>query len=193
MLTRAINDKQRRRYQRFRSVGMARLYSPAAGGYLDGVAQLILNAALHDMSLTGLSFDVSEAFELGELLYVEAQQTDQHSERFKAEVRWCEALPAGGYRVGVKVTESGVVERDRCESGEIVSLVGAEFPIAVDMSCPACNESATFSFVSTQGAVAGGASMPLYNCSACGTTRSLAGMLIQQRRDLFGAKTDGRN
>ena len=187
MLTRPTNDK-RRRYQRFRSVGIARLYSPAAGGYLDGVGQLILDAALHDMSLTGLSFDVTEVFETGDFLYVETQQTDQHSERFKTEVRWCEELPSGGYRVGVKIIKSESLEKVSCESSEIVSLLGVDFPVVVDMTCPACNEAANFNFISKQGGLGGGASMPLYNCSACGTTRSLAGMIIQQRRALLNAK-----
>ena len=176
---------ERRREQRFPCVGIGLLYSPIQGGFMAGVGQAFYRAVSHDVSTSGVSFDVEQPVEPGQTLCIlVANPGDGPSERLTAEVRWCREVDPGHYRVGTVLRAVDYVageERDALHAASIGQ--GVAVPADVRLLCPSCRERSLFRFVGDQPGKWGHGKFPLYDCSACGTTRSMASMLHPPEED----------
>lgn len=174
------------REQRFACVGIALVYSARDNRGQPELGRLLHRAATHDMSLRGLSFDVAAPMAEGETLAVLVGQPDtEHCEQLLTTVRWCRALDAGLFRVGVQISQSQPVLR-RLDAGQTQALLagqtGLPVPSSVELVCPACGAHSTFVLVANQPVAGQPGLMPLYDCSACETTRSIMGLLAYARQ-----------
>ena len=185
-----MNDKHnqetnnKRLFQRYPCVGITLMYSPLVNQHVSNLAEHLLNATANDASLSGLSFDINQQLNPGDKLVILISIPDQHaSERLITEVRWCIKLPDNGFRVGVKIDISEVISND--DPGNHISMPVSfdAVPSEAEMRCPACMQASTFVFIGHQ-PVADKGSMPLYDCSNCGSTRTLMGVLANSRNDI---------
>jgi len=95
-------------------------------------------------------------------------------------VRYCEKMRADVYRVGVCIDLAGLV--DVPDDDSISIGIGPAIPAGAYLNCPSCGKHADFHLVGCQ--MVGADTMPLYNCAACGTTRSIVGLLSHSRRQV---------
>lgn len=173
--------QEKRQEERYPCVGIPLLYSPAGNDSVTGLANSLCKAATIDMSLSGLAFDIERYMEPGErlILILEGFVGDNgdYCERMMTEVRWCKQLSTNQYRVGVAIVATECEVDKGYGELQFEAIGKTEAPREIDMLCPACGQSAVFRFMGEQVVLKGKGIMPLYNCSACSTTRSLSGML----------------
>ena len=169
----------KRKAFRFHCVGIALLYSSPQKQPMSGVGEALLRATAHDMSLAGISFDVSQAMEVGQRLLVVVQAPErQKTETLQTEVRWCKQLDDGRYRVGVSI--QGVDTKANCEdkTDKIKHIGhGIQAPVGGRFICPACQLCSWFDLIGEQPDVPTSGIMPLYNCKNCHTTRTITSLL----------------
>ena len=100
------DSHEQRTEERFSCAGTVLLYAPAEVERNESVAEM-RTAPLQDMSLSGLSFDISAPMEIGRKLVLVIQHAgESKQERLTAEVRWCKLVGIGAYRVGVRIESS---------------------------------------------------------------------------------------
>lgn len=170
-----------REQPRYSCIGIPLLFSPFKKNYVNTLGEKLYTAYTFDMSLSGLAFDVEQSMSMGDKLLIVLPQPENNkvpefiSEEIEASVRWCRKLPSGKYRIGVSLDCPPV----RKESITTVEKNDADWqvPSELNHTCPACNTHSTFTFFAYQTILAGKGVMPLYDCSACGTTRSLTGII----------------
>ncbi|MDH5393001.1 MAG: PilZ domain-containing protein [Gammaproteobacteria bacterium] len=169
------NSRQRHE-KRYPCVAIPLLYSAIKHAHVRRLGEKIFQAAAVDMSISGLAFDINQPMQAGEKLQLMIAKSGSHiDDELLLQVRWCRQLPSGKYRVG------GVVDRPHAAHQSLTALPGSngqqEVPAEIEARCPACKNPAIFHFVGNQHVFFSRGIMPLYDCSACGTTRSLTGML----------------
>ncbi len=184
-------SEEQRAEQRYPCVGITRIYSVVQGSNVAGLGSALHQAALTDMSLHGLSFDVDVPLGIGQTLIVLVEQPDgAHHERLTSTVQWCRQLDREHYRVGVRIDVAAMVASDN--PGRDISFpigTGPALPISAALLCPACEKHALFQLIGQQVVGAQGDIMPLYDCTACGTTRSMTGVLAYTRLRAVGSGT----
>jgi len=169
---------EQRRYTRFPCVGIELFYSPLNNVFLPDVADALLRATSHDLSLAGMAFDIEQNLPVGQLLLVSVKSPEGENEMLKTEVRWCRPLQQGQYRVGVAIIgleQQSETTRPVYDIEAINNDHGA--PSRARFICPACQQLSWFVLVGIQGGTPQPSIMPLYNCSACHTTRSIPSLL----------------
>ena len=170
--------KDARKESRYPCVGIPVLYSPANSTCTGNLADCLYKAVAVDMSLSGLAFDVYQKMYAGDALRILLEKTGGNVfEELSSEVRWCEELSPKQYRVGVVIDASAKIINTQLSAQRNEFVGELEVPKEINSCCPSCKQQATFDFVSYQPVLAGNGVMPLYNCSLCGTTRSLTGVL----------------
>ena len=177
-------EDDRRQERRYPVVGIGLLFSPFDGKVLENAGQLVREAVAFDMSLSGLSFDVREPVAPGEELVIQLEDpAGGQAERMLAEVRWCEQLDDAHFRIGTRIKES-----TPGEPGEIASELmsksiskGPSVPSGAEFRCPACGDLVEFTLIGLQGGTWEKGAFPLYQCSACESTRSIIAILGYNR------------
>ena len=179
-----IDAVENRGEKRFSCLGIGLLYSINLNSNLDNVGADIYRSQLYDMSLNGLSIDVNNKFSVGEKLRLCVEAPHGQREVLLAETKWCKLLSEDTYRLGLKIySYRGAAELcsksvvDGCYSSQQQAV-----PSEIRLSCPACEERVLFEYLDEQQGVPGGGSLSLYNCPACGTTRSIATILQYNRK-----------
>ena len=173
-----FNNMEQRREPRYACLDVPLFYSAQSDSHIKQLGQKLYNAAAIDMSLSGLAFDIDQSMQAGDklLMFVDAQKQD-NNENIMTEVRWCRKLPTGKYRVGVYI-DSTYSDTEVDKTVFMAKLSGGpNTPVEINSFCPACHQLATFNFHMFQPVKNGKGVMPLYDCSLCGTTRSLPGIL----------------
>ena len=177
-------DKQltdKRLCQRYPCVGITLMYSPLINQNIDNLAEYLYDATSNDVSLSGLSFDVYQPLSSGDKLLVLISIPQQNSsERLLTEVCWCKQITANKFRVGVRIDTSELISNDSPGNHISIPVNSDSVPAEAELRCPACMQTSTFVFVDHQ-KIPDKGSMPLYNCSNCGSTRSLIGVLATSR------------
>ncbi len=172
-----------RKEGRFPCVGIELMFSPVRDDCIESLGSEIYSAIGHDMSFSGLSFDVIHPLKNGEQLYILVSNQFQPSERLTAEVCWCKALENGNYRIGVNILESAGVKIDvKNRLNDNIGVTDNSMPSEARLACPSCTEVSTFMFVKNQKGDWGKGVMPLYQCDTCDTTRSIPNILDFNRR-----------
>lgn len=174
----------RRKALRYPCILHSKLFSPRLGGKMDTLGEHYLEAVCNDISLCGMSFDVTEYIKPEQQLYIIIPDDEQGDEKLQATVCWCRLIEEGHYRVGLSLDQAHGVEK--LSATENFSSVTREpaVPMEAEMTCPACRENAIFIYkgIQTHGGTEG--ILPLYNCTACGTTRTIPS-LLRFNRDLI--------
>lgn len=172
-----------RQEERFPCVGIELMFSPVRGECVEALGTEIYSAFAHDMSFSGLSFDIVEPLTKGEKLYILVSNQFQPAERLTAEVRWCKAVENGHYRIGVSIVGSAGVKYDESKKAyDVISTSDSLGPSEARLVCPSCTQESTFVFVEKQEGDWENGIMPLYQCSSCTTTRSIPNILEFNRR-----------
>lgn len=174
------SEDERRSEPRFPCIGFPLLYSAVDDANVKDLGRKLHHAAAVDMSLLGMAFDIEEPLLVGDKLLVQPDNNSEDSEeRILTEVCWCKKLSSGGYRVGLVIVTN--VSQQKTNKQQIASkikkIVNRETPAVIVIVCPSCEKHSTFFFFEYQPVFEGKGVMPLYNCSSCGTTRSLAGII----------------
>lgn len=180
-------DAVPRREARYPCVGIALLYSAREDRTMPGMGTLLHQVATHDMSLRGMSFDVAAPLAQGAALTVLVGQPDADTcEHLLTRVCWCRELGPGQFRVGVEIEKSSQVNRKLAgQSGYESVQVGLPVPSSVELTCPACGAHTTFELVGHQSVAERAGLMPLYDCAACETTRSIMSLLAYARQKVI--------
>ncbi len=170
-------EHEYRREPRYSCITIPLLYSAQNDSIMKDMGNKLYHAAAVDLSLSGLAFDVDKPLLNGDKILVLLNQPDENiHEELMTEVRWCRELPSGQYRVGVVIdTSSESIEKNAVP--EINFNAERTTPAEIGAFCPACKKKSAFIFVAYQPILANKGVMPLYDCSSCGTTRSLAGII----------------
>jgi len=175
-------DENRRQEERYICAGIPLLYSSSTSSCIDDLANSLQLVTVYDMSLSGLAFDVDRAMEKGDKMILIMEQSEEGmKEGLAAEVRWCDALPSGKYRIGVAVDLSENIMKTGIGEKMADAIADKEFPKEIEIKCPSCQADSIFKFFSEQPVLSGSGMLPLYNCSVCNTTRSLPGILINRK------------
>ena len=171
-------DVCHRKELRYSCVGIPLLYTSTEHSDVTDLASCLHKAMVMDMSLSGLAFDVDRRMYAGDILHVLLEKPG--GDTFKeivTEVRWCQELSSDEYRVGITIDASARV-MDTQSNMPMNEFIGKmDVPKEINTRCPACDQQSELCFVSYQPVLGGNGVMPLYDCSLCGTTRSLMGIL----------------
>jgi FOG: CheY-like receiver len=168
---------------RYPCVGIDLMFSPLQDDYIEGMGAKIYQAVCHDMSFSGLSFDVVQAMAVGERILIIVENQFQPSERLHGEVRWCKAIGEDIFRIGVKILlEQTLDQATRREQLEDIAAHHLAMPTGAELRCPACLERSVFELVDNQHGHWTQGILPLYNCSVCATTRTIPHILEFNRR-----------
>ncbi|MDD2760304.1 MAG: response regulator [Methylomonas sp.] len=174
----------KRSQARFPCVGIDLMFSPLQDDYIEGMGAKIYQAVCHDMSFSGLSFDVVKSMEIGEHILIIVENQFQPSERLHGEIRWCQTISSGVHRIGVKILLEESLEQAAGGNPPLQDI--AAHPMAVpsgaELRCPACQQQAVFELVDNQQGHWTRGILPLYTCSACHTTRTIPNILEFNRR-----------
>jgi hypothetical protein len=174
-------NSDNRNEKRYAGISLSVLFSPVSGKNLAELAQSYLHATSHDMSIGGMSFDVSEPVREGAALVVSVPNDNGSNDELRAIVRWCKKLSDGKYRIGVVFdVESGIRKSSPREDVDSI-LRGPGIPVEARLFCPACFAVTEFSYIGMQSYRGRDEELPLYNCKACGTTRSIVSLLSFNR------------
>lgn len=168
--------------RRYPCVGIDLMYSPLRDDCIEGMGAKIYQAVCHDMSFSGLSFDVVQPLAPGDLLLIIVENQFQPSERLRAEVRWCKPVSPDIFRIGVRIL---LEENNDALPGEALQDIAARhssIPSGAQLRCPLCLERAQFSLIDQQQGHWSQGVLPLYTCSICTTTRTIPNILEFNRR-----------
>ena len=178
-----VSEDDRRHERRYPVVGIEVLFSPFDGKVLANTGQMLREAVAFDISLSGLSFDVTEPVEEGQELLIQiADPAGGQDERILAEVRWCHRIDHAHYRIGTRIKESK--SEDSEAASELISQPigrGPKVPSGAEFRCPACREMTTFSLIGLQPGTWEEGVFPLYQCANCASTRSIVAILSFNR------------
>lgn len=178
------NQKDNRTEDRYPCVGIPLLYSPLSDIHMADLASHLQSATAHDMSLSGLAFDVVKSMKCGdELIILVALPDDKRAERLLAKVRWCNKLSLEHYRVGVSIVSSENVLYDSIDNYDLEPVGKNDLPTELHITCPSCKKFANFNFIAMQSVTEKKECViPLYDCSECGTTRTFTSILAHNRQ-----------
>ncbi len=181
----AVSEDDRRHERRYPVVGIEVLFSPFDGKVLANTGQMLREAVAFDISLSGLSFDVTEPVEEGEELLIQiADPAGGQGERILADVRWCHKVDHAHYRIGTRIKELETSEAAAEAASELESVAigrGPQVPSGAEFRCPACKEMTTFSLIGLQAGTWEKGVFPLYQCAACASTRSIVAIMSFNR------------
>lgn len=172
-----------RKQPRYPCVGIDLMFSPIRDDYVEAMGAKIYQAVCHDMSFSGLSFDVIKALPVGERLLIIVENQFQPREQLHAEVRWCKAVSENVFRIGVKIVlEQSCDFLDNQTALDDIAVPNLAMPSGAELRCPSCLERSVFELVDNQPGQWAKGVLPLYNCSVCGTTRTIPNILEFNRR-----------
>lgn len=173
-----------RSQSRYPCVGIDLMFSPLQDDYIEGMGAKIYQAICHDMSFSGLSFDVVQSMAIGERILIIVENQFQPSERLHAEVRWCKAIADSVFRIGVKILLEQSPDQANRYPAQLQDIAAHHLamPSGAELRCPSCLERAVFELVDNQRGHWTQGILPLYNCSVCATTRTIPNILEFNRR-----------
>lgn len=167
-----------RKETRYTSLGIPLLYSATSHSYTKDLGQKLLQAATIDMSLSGLAFDVDEKMQKGDQIFLLIQKPEKNTyDELVTVVRWCRTIAEKKFRIGVSIDMSTTTRNHLHKNAPLELITKLDMPQEIEILCPACKSTSVFYFVVYQPLLRGLGLMPLYDCSLCGTTRSLPGLL----------------
>ena len=176
---------ERRNETRYGCIGVPAMFSPEINDAVSDFGSLLFNAALQDMSFSGMGFNIDTTIEKGEKVIIILDSPNEvDKELLVTTVSWSKKLENNSYRVGVKIDTSVPVQKDKNVKYVALQVAGPDIPQEVNINCPACNQPSSFGFIALQPLMIDKGVMPLYSCSQCGTTRTLMGIFMQAKKSI---------
>ena len=171
-------NNENRKEDRFLCVNIGLQYSPFSEKYINDLGRQIYSAAIHDMSLSGMSFDSNVHAQVNDIVYAHFKNSENNQiDRLHTRVCWCRESSPGLYRIGIKIEHIETIDGDHASMQNLNSISNDSVPDEIEIICPSCKNNSIMKFYAEQPVLEGKATIPLYNCSVCGTTRSLYGLL----------------
>ena len=183
-------SSERREEPRFPGVRVRLLYSATTGTAVENLGQSLYESTSVNMSISGVAFDIERPMEVGEELFVLLIGFDDKPvEQLVARVIWQTRIADDRYRIGTKIVSARVIVEPEREIA-INDLRGdTDAPSGVDARCPSCGQDSRFVLIGVQVMVYNDDfRMPLYDCSHCGTTRTITGLLMSCRKRKAGER-----
>ncbi len=181
----AVSEDDRRQERRYPVVGIGVLFSPFDGKVLENAGQMLREAVAFDISLSGLSFDVTEPVAEGEELLIQiADPAGGEGEQVLAKVQWCQKIDHAHYRIGTRIKDSRAVSPTGGPGGKLVPQPigrGPQVPSGAEFRCPACAQLTRFTLIGLQPGTWEKGVFPLYQCGGCSSTRSIIAILSYNR------------
>ena len=176
---------EKRNETRYICVGLPAMYSPVINDAIENFGSLLHNAALQDVSFSGLGFNVDAAMEKGEIVVLVLDSPENADKQLLvATVCWCKKLENNSYRIGVQIDISEPVQQYKNAMRFTLKVEESDIPQEVSINCPACKQASTFDFIALQPLIINKGVMPLYSCSKCGTTRTLLGIFMTNHKNV---------
>lgn len=183
--TKGASALEHRCEPRYSCLGIGLMYSLNLNANLENVGTDIYQAQLYDMSLNGLSIDVHHDCEIGKIFRICIEAPHGQRETLEAKVKWKKRLHDDTYRLGLVILAyTGTAEAciqsvtEGCYQQQKQTV-----PSEIRLSCLSCEQRVLFEYQGEQEGISGKNSrMSLYNCPACGTTRSIATILQYNRQ-----------
>lgn len=152
-------------------VGFELQYSPLQRGCVENLAH-----ALHPKS-NEFTFDVIQEVQAGQEILILFSNKQGPTQQLLAAVKDCSRLAEDHFRITLTTnTNSNIV----VDNSDLISLPiskGISTPVEITLHCPACNSKTPFHFVANQDGDWEHGILPIYNCSSCGTTRAMIGLI----------------
>lgn len=171
----------KRKEERYPCVHLSVLYSPVTDSNVTNLADSYLHASSHDISISGMSFDVTTELSIGSRLMVAVPNDNDAHDEISAIVRWCKPIGEGQYRLGVSFDVDAGINRNPKLTDSLPVLHGPGIPVEARLFCPACGALSMFTYKAMQKCM-DGTELPLYDCGSCGTTRSITSLLGYNRK-----------
>lgn len=171
----------KRKEKRYPCICLSVLYSPVVNSNITRLAESYLHASSYDMSVNGMSFDVTVSLKADSRLVVAVPNDNGTHDEIIAIVRWCEPLSEGLYRLGVVFDVDAGINRAQELTDSVSVLHGPGIPVEATLVCPACHVLSEFTYKAMQKCVGGAEELPLYNCGSCGTARTIISLLSHNR------------
>ncbi len=164
-------------------VGVELIYTPITNSCLEGLGRELHKKVINNLSNSDLAFDVTKLLVPGEEILVFVANPTHSTEVMLGRVKWTRPMAEGHFRIGVAIdTVYGVMPDKIVVDGTVIIAepigLNHDIPVEVAHTCPACNTPTTFTFVANQSGRWEQGILPLYNCGACGTTRTLLSLLV---------------
>lgn len=153
-------------------VGIELLYSPVDRDSVDNFAQQLFELTKE------LTFNVTQYVGPGKEIRIIITNKSGPNHQLIANVVSCEQLNKHTYRIDTKLTGDTPVQEDHASLISIPINNGPSIPQEIKLLCPACNVPGIFMYVATQDGHWHEGILPIYNCSSCGTSRAMTGLLI---------------
>ncbi len=152
-------------------VGFELQYSPLQRGCVDNLAQ-----ALHP-KMSKFTFDVIKEVQPGQEILILFSNKLSPTQQLGAKVTDCIPLAEDHFRISLITDTNSHVEIDNSDLVYIPITKGISAPIEMTLHCPACNSQTVFQFIANQDGDWQDGILPIYNCSSCGTTRAMIGLI----------------
>ncbi|MDH5647724.1 MAG: hypothetical protein OEZ01_17055 [Candidatus Heimdallarchaeota archaeon] len=152
-------------------VGFELLYSPLDRDNMENIAHQI-----HSKS-NRFIFDVVAELTTGQEVLILFSNQHGPTEHLYAEVTHCVRLAEKHYQVGLETQPNANVIIDNASLVSLPINKGPATAREIILSCPSCKNSTSFRFVANQNGDWETGILPIYNCSSCGTTRAIIGMV----------------
>ncbi len=152
-------------------VGFELQYSPLERDCVENLAY-----SLHKSS-NKFRFDVTTELEDGQevlMLFSNKKSPTQHLE---ARVISCEKMNKDHFRLTLRTCPDSSIVEDKSEVICLPISRGPSTAQEMTLLCPSCKKTTPFHFIANQDGEWERGILPIYNCSSCGTTRAMPGLI----------------
>lgn len=156
-------------------VGFELLYSPVDRNFLENIAKLV-----HNMS-NRFIFDVEERLTKGQEILIVFSNKNCPTEHLYAEVKNCTKLADNHYVTTLETQPNAGIVVDSATLITVPINKGPSTAREFNLNCPSCKSDTSFKFIANQDGDWENGILPIYNCSACGTTRAMVGLVKKQK------------
>jgi len=152
-------------------VGFELHYSPLDRSCVENLAQ-----TLHRKS-SEFTFDVIQEVPAGQEILMLFSNKQGPTQQLLAVVQVCTKLAEAHFRVTLKTNTNSNILIDNPDLICLPISKGTSTPVEMTLYCPACSNKTPFHFIANQDGDWEHGILPIYNCSSCGTTRALIGLI----------------
>lgn len=153
-------------------VGFELHYSPFERDCIENLAHQFISLTTH------LGFDVRQPIAIHQKLVILFSNKLGPTEKLYGEIISCALIDNDTYRIRVALQNkcSSSCE-DIADSISMPVCKGIATTSEITVQCPACKTTTEFNLIANQNGEWDKGIMPLYNCTSCGTTRAMIGLL----------------
>ena len=152
-------------------VGFELLYSPIDKDFVRNIAH-----SFHRIT-NQFIFNVVEELENGQEILILFSNSTGPTEQIPAKVKACRKLAEDHYQLTLETQADSRINIDKASLVTLPINRGPSTAQEIKLSCPCCRKDSTFRFIANQSGDWEKGILPIYNCSSCGTTRAITGLV----------------